>query len=100
MPVRVLARGEALSAPEQRRLRQVSARLSRVFREVVELEWSLSREGRQRVAACKVHSRDEHYRARVSSGRFGASIDGALDRLLRQRRRRKSMTQTARKRGR
>lgn len=100
MPVRVLARREALRPAEERRLRQVSARLRRVFRDIAELEWSFSLEGRQHVAACKLQSSGERYRARVSSDRFGTSIDGALDRLLRQRRRRKSMTQTARRRGR
>jgi len=55
------------------------------------------REGRECVVGCKVHSRSGYYRVQAASETFGKSIDAALEKLVRQRRRRKSIGQTARR---
>ena len=83
MTIRVVAREGSLAPSEHLRLREVSGRISRYFLDIVSVEWSLSSEGRNCTAACKVHSRSGYYRAHVASDGFGKAIDQALDKLVR-----------------
>lgn len=97
MPIRILAEDAVLAPAEEWRLRHVSARLPRYFHDIVSVEWDLTTDGRDQVAACKVHSKSGYYRAEVASDRLGKSIDEAFDKIVRQRRRRKVMRLSARR---
>ena len=98
MPFKVIAKNGALTPAERRRLFEVSARLGRYFRNIVNIEWILSTERRDCLVACRVHSKSGYYRARARSNGFGESIDQAVDKVVRQRRRRKMMKQAVRRR--
>ena len=95
--IRIIAEGQALTESEQQRLQQASAHIPRYFRDIVSVEWHVSRQGRDRLVSCMVHSRSGYYRARVGSGVTEGSIGRALDKLVRQRRRRKAIRETARR---
>jgi ribosome-associated translation inhibitor RaiA len=97
MPITIAAEKGALTQAEQQRLEQVSARLPRYFNNIVSIEWCLSIDGGDRVAACNVHSKSGFNRVQVGSDAFGESIDQALDKIVRQRRRRKAISQSARR---
>jgi ribosome-associated translation inhibitor RaiA len=97
MATRIVTRHEHLTEDERVRLRELSGRISRYFRDVVSLEWTLTNEGPDRIASCRVHSRSGYYGARASSDAMGKSIDQALDRVIRQRRRRKVVAKRSRR---
>lgn len=97
MLMKFAALAEALSRTDERRLYRLSSRLSRYFRDIVTIEWSLSRQGRRHVAACKVHATSGYYRAQVISGQLGTSIGQTLHKLVRQRRRQKAVGKTLRR---
>ena len=95
--IRIIAEDDALTDSEQRHLRQASAHISRYFRNVVSVEWHVSQQGRDRLVSCTVHSGSGYYRARVGSDVTEGSIAQALDKIVRQRRRRKAIRETARR---
>ena len=97
MSTKVTFQNEEPSAAERSHLREISGHLARYFRGIVSIDWNLSREGRERVVGCKVHSKSGYYRAQAGSETFGKSADAAIEKLLRQRRRRKAIGETARR---
>lgn len=97
MNIRIIAEDQVLTESEQQRLQQASAHMPRYFRDIVSVEWHVSRQGRDRLVSCMVHSRSGYYRARVGSDVTEGSIGRALDKLVRQRRRRKAIRETARR---
>lgn len=97
MLMKFAALGDALSRTDERHLYRLSSRLSRYFRDIVTIEWNLSRQGRRHVAACKVHATSGYYRAEVISGRLSTSMGKTLHKLVRQRRREKAVGRTLRR---
>jgi ribosome-associated translation inhibitor RaiA len=97
MNIRIIAEADALTESEQQRLQQASAHIPRYFRNVVSVEWHVSQQGRDRLVSCTVHSGSGYYRARVGSVVTEGSIAQALDKIVRQRRRRKAIRETARR---
>ena len=97
MNIRITSEADALTESEQHRLRQASAHIPRYFRDIVSVEWHVSRQGRYRLVSCMVHSGSGYYRARVGSELTEGSIGRALDKIVRQRRRRKAIRETARR---
>ncbi len=67
------------------------------FRDIVRVEWHVSRQGHDRLVSCMVHSRSGDYRAQVGSEVTEEAIGRALDKIVRQRRRRKAIRETARR---
>lgn len=97
MWMKFVALDEALSRTDEQRLYRLSSRLPRYFQDIVTIEWSLSREGRKHVAVCTVHARSGCFRAHVVAEQLGTAIGQTLHKLVRQRRRRKAMGNTARR---
>ena len=97
MSFRILAEPGPLTASGQRRLRQASTHLPRYFRDIVSVEWHVSRDGRDRMVSCTVHSASGYYRARVGTEVTEGSIGQAPEKIVRQRRRRKAIRETARR---
>jgi ribosome-associated translation inhibitor RaiA len=95
--IRIIAEDDTLTRSEQRRLQQASAHIPRYFRNIVSVEWHVSRQGRSRLVSCMVHSGSSYYRARVGSEVTEGAIGRALDKIVRQRRRRKAIRETARR---
>ena len=97
MTLRIVDKGKVLGWAEERRLYQMSARFSRYFNEIASIDWAVSRAGRDCLVTCKVHARSGFYRVEGVAESFGRAIDEALDRVVRQRRRRKAIAETARR---
>lgn len=95
--MKFVVKDDVLSWSEERRLYRLSSRLFRYFNEIVSIEWNLSREGRGHRAACKVHSKSGYYRVQVVSDDLAAATLQALDKIVRQRRRRKVILKTRRR---
>jgi ribosome-associated translation inhibitor RaiA len=95
--IRIIAEDDALTESEQRRLKQASAHIPRYFRDIVSVQWYVSRQGRDRVVSCMVHSGSGYYRARVGSEVTEGSIGQAVHKIVRQRRRRKAIRETGRR---
>ena len=79
MNIRIIAEDDRLTESEQQRLQQASAHIPRYFRDIVSVEWHVSRQGRARVVSCMVHSRSGYYRAQVGSEVTEEAIGQALD---------------------
>ena len=97
MNIRIIAEDDTLTESEQQRLQQASAHIPRYFRDIVSVEWHVSRQGCHRLVSCMVHSRSGYYRAQVGSEVTEEAIGRALDKIVRQRRRRKAIRETARR---
>ncbi len=97
MNIRIIAEDDALTESERQRLRQASAHIPRYFRDIVSVEWHVSRQGRDRLVSCMVHSGSGYYRAQVGSEVTEGAIGQALDKIVRQRRRRKAIRETGRR---
>ena len=97
MITRIIAEHEPLTESEQRRLEQATAHISHYFRDILSIEWHVSRQGHDRLVSCMVHSGSGYYRAQVGSDVIEASIGQAIDKIIRQRRRRKVIREAARR---
>ena len=97
MTIRITAEHQALTEWEQQRLKDASAHIPRYFRNIQSIEWHVSRQGRDRLVSCMVHSASGYYRAHVVSDVTEGAIGQALNKIVRQRRRRKAIRETARR---
>jgi ribosome-associated translation inhibitor RaiA len=97
MNIRIIADDDALTEREQQRLNDASAQIPRYFRNIVSIEWHVSRQGRDRSVSCMVHSASGYYRVHVVSDVTEGAIGRALNKIVRQRRRRKAIRETARR---
>ncbi|HZL17313.1 MAG TPA: hypothetical protein VFG23_06180 [Polyangia bacterium] len=97
MTIRIIAEDEALTESERQRLQQASGHIPRYFRRIVSIEWRVSRQGHDRRVSCMVHAASGYYQVGVGSDVTEESIGQALDGIVRQRRRRKAIRETARR---
>lgn len=98
MDIRTTTRNVVLTPSEQRRLRALSGRMSRYFRNLLALNWSFSGTKDACTASCGVHSQSGYFRSRVKADRPGAAMDQAFDKVVRQRRRERVNAVTGRSR--
>jgi ribosomal subunit interface protein len=98
MDIKLQTRNIDLTPAEQRRLRELNKRMSRYFRKILAVSWTFADSSSGATASCSVHAQSGHYRSKVSAERAGAAMDMAFDKIIRQRRRTRVRTVTARAR--
>jgi ribosome-associated translation inhibitor RaiA len=72
-------------------LQAVSEHLEMYFVSVVSVEWVIRAQREQRIAQCKLHSKSGYYRATASSDDIGQVINMVVEKLTKQRRRKKKI---------
>lgn len=87
-----------LTLSERRRIKLLNTKMQRYFRRIIALSWDFQRTGRSFEARCHVHAGSGYYRAHVTADRAGTAMDLAFDRIVRQRRRARAKSVTARAR--
>jgi len=90
MVVHVVYHGFSPTPVVKRRLDAARTEIEKFFRGLVSVEWSIESEGNATEVACRVHARSGYYRATEQSHDVAQAIREVVDRLLAQRRRRKS----------
>lgn len=91
---------DAEGTPGLRRHAQaLSQELAKIFKQVLSVEWHLSRERHLCLVRLQVHSRNGFYRARGEGPTFRVALNQAADRLMDQRRRRKDIERGAGRKG-
>ncbi len=98
MDLRIVTRNAELTPAEQRRLRDLNARMTRYFRKIVTVSWTFSAAAVGFTAGCSIHSQSGYYRSRASAEKIGAAMDMAFEKVVRQRRRKRVKSVTARSR--
>lgn len=87
-----------LTPSERRRINLLNTRMQRYFRHIIALSWDLQKTGRAFEACCHVHAGSGYYRAHVTADRAGTAMDLAFEKIVRQRRRVRARSVTARAR--
>ncbi len=73
-------------------------RLQTYFKRLINVSWTLVANGDEIVARCEVHARSGRFFSAGRSPDMAVAIHEASDRIIRQRRRQKRMTERARPR--
>jgi len=76
---------------QKQSIQVLSRRFARYFKRIESVAWELEKQGHEYVASCCIHSRTGYYRATAQSKDFRSCIDLVMDKIVKQRRRRKSI---------
>jgi ribosomal subunit interface protein len=96
MVVNVACRDSALAFGARRAVADCSERLERYFNNILSVHWDLTMEGPEHVVDCRLHCGAGSYRASAHAIDFPHALHAVLDKLVRQRRRDKQKSETAR----
>lgn len=99
MTITLLIRGASVSAAMRERAEQQSRGFSRYFNGLQTVEWSFTGEAGDVVVSCRLHSRTGFYRASARAATVRAGLDGVVEKLLKQRRRKKAALDRKRRKG-
>jgi ribosome-associated translation inhibitor RaiA len=76
----------------------VSRRFARYFKRIESVAWELGKQGHEYLASCYIRSRTGYYRASAQSKKFRSCLNLVMEKIFKQRRRRKSIAVRRRRR--
>lgn len=89
MVVTIVSRCEMARRGHRLLAEELSERLPRYFRDIVQVDWSLDEDGVERIVHCNLHGPTGHYHVTAHAETFSHAMHLAMEKLLKQRGRQK-----------